>query len=280
MSYKTIVVSLNNVSRAGALNAAAVDLAVRNDAHLIGLYVIPAPRIYTAMSAHTAPVVLDEEKVFFEEREAGMREAFEKASANAGVSYEWRRVDSHSSDVSNSVIEHGMQADVIIASQSDEDGGDGLEADFCERIVMESGRPVLLLPTRGEFKTIGSHVIIGWNATREAARAIFEAMPILEKSSDARLIWVDPQNEGERAGNLPGAEMAATLARHGVKATAEAMPTGGLSVGNALLNRASDLGADMIVIGAYGHSRLREFVFGGATRTLLSDMTVPVLISH
>ena len=218
--------------------------------------------------------------MFFEEQEADSRSAFEKVSENAGISFEWRKVDAQSPDIATTVIEHGRQADIIVASQYNEDGNLGLDEDFCERVVLEAGRPVLLLPYRGEFKTIGENVIVGWNATREAARATFEAMPILEKSGSTRLIWVDPQNEAGKAGNLPGSEMATSLARHGIKAVAEAMPTGGLSVGNALLNRASDLGADLIVIGAYGHSRLREFVFGGATRTMLSDMTVPVLITH
>ena len=280
MSFKTILVALNDVSRAETLIPAAVQLADKDEAHLIGLYVIPAPRVYAAMSAHTAPVVLDEAKKFFEEREEKMRAAFEDASKRDGINYEWRKVEADTSNITDMVILHGMQADVIVASQFNDTAADGVEEDFCERIVMESGRPVLLVPCRGTFNTIGTNVIVGWNATREASRAIFDAMPILERSKSTRLIWVDPEADGAKSGNLPGAEMAVTLARHGIKATAEAMPTNGLGSGIALLNRAADLGADLIVMGAYGHSRLREFVFGGATRTLLSDMTVPVLMSH
>ena len=132
----------------------------------------------------------------------------------------------------------------------------------------------------GKFQDVGENIIVGWNGTREAARAVFDAMPLLEQSQATRLIWVDPQNNGGKAGNLPGSEMAVTLARHGIKSTAEAMPTDRLGQGDALLNRASDLGADLIAMGAYGHSRMREFVCGGATRTMLDHMTVPVLMSH
>ena len=143
-----------------------------------------------------------------------------------------------------------------MTSQFSETDSDGLEDDYCETIVMEAGRPVMLLPHQGSFYTIGENIIVGWNATREASRAIFDAMPLLEKSKETRLIWVDPHKQKDQAGDIPGAEMAASLARHGVKATAEAMPTSGsIGAGNALLNRASDLGADLIVMGAYGHSR-------------------------
>ena len=280
MPFKTILLSLNQVSRSDTLIDAAVSLASAHDAHLIGLYIIPAPRIYPAMSAHVTPVVLDEAKIFFEERASKCRETFDEAARKADVRAEWRKYESSSANIADGVIEHGLQADLIMVSQANDEGNDGIENDFCERVVMEVGRPVLMIPQIGSFDTIGSNIVIGWNSTREAARAVFDAMPMLEKSQAARLIWVDPLDSGGKAGNLPGSEMATTLARHGVNSTAEAMPTDGIGPGNALLNRASDIGADLIVMGAYGHSRMREFVFGGATRTILDHMTVPILMSH
>ncbi len=280
MAFKTILVSLNDVSRADVLVSMSLALAAKHKAHLVGLYVIPAVRIYPSMSAHVTPAVIDAVRVFFEEHAAATEKKFKAAADKSGTQVEWRNFDSSSVNIADGVIEHGRQADLIIASQLNEEANDGIEGDFCERVVMEAGRPVLLIPKIGDFETVGDNVLIGWNATREAARAVFDAMPLLEQSQAARLIWVDPQDEAERARNLPGAEMAATLARHGIKVTAEAMPTDNIGQGNALLNRASDLGADLIVMGAYGHSRMREFVFGGATRTMLNQMTVPVLMSH
>ena len=280
MSYKTILVSLNDIGRSDVLISSAVKLAAKHGAHLIGVYVIPAPRIYPAVSAHVQPVVLNEAKIFFEERADQSKSAFNEAARLAGVEAEWRRVESSSADIADGVIEHGLQSDLVIIAQRNDEGNDGIEGDFCERVVMETGRPVIVIPQSGDIKEIGEHVIVGWNASREATRAVFDAMPMLEASDETRLIWVDPQKEEHKARNLPGAEMAATLNRHGVKSTAEAMPTDGIDSGDALLNRASDLGADLIVMGAYGHTRLREFVFGGATRTMLDHMTVPVLMSH
>lgn len=280
MSYKTILVSLNDISRSNTVLALAAGMAAKHEAHLIGLYVIPAPRIYPAVSAHVTPIVLNETKIFFEEKADQSRKAFEKATSAAGVEAEWRRINSDSPYIADGVIEHGLQADVLLISQRNDQGNDGIEPEFCERVVMESGRPVIVVPQSGEFNEIGEHVVVGWNASREATRAVFDAMPMLEGSGETRLIWVDPQKQSEKSGNLPGAEMAATLTRHGVRSIAEAMPTDGIDSGDALLNRASDLGADLIVMGAYGHTRLREFVFGGATRTMLDQMTVPVLMSH
>jgi nucleotide-binding universal stress UspA family protein len=280
MSYKTIIVSLNDISRSETLLTLATGMAAKHEAHLIGLYVIPAPRIYPAVSAHVTPIVLNETKTFFEEKAEQSRNAFEKAASAAGVEAEWRRLNSDSPNIADGVIEHGLQADVLLISQRNDLGNDGIEPDFCERVVMESGRPVIVVPHNGKFNEIGEHVVVGWNASREATRAVFDAMPMLESSEETRLIWVDPQKQWEKSGNLPGAEMAATLTRHGVRSIAEAMPTDGIGSGDALLNRASDLGADLIVMGAYGHTRLREFVFGGATRTMLDQMTLPVLLSH
>jgi nucleotide-binding universal stress UspA family protein len=109
---------------------------------------------------------------------------------------------------------------------------------------------------------------------------MFDALPLLRLVKETRLVWVDPYKESEAAGSVPGAEEAAVLARHGIKAVAEPMMTDGYNAGEALLMRANDLGADLLVMGAYAHSRMREFVFGGATRHVLEHMTIPVLMSH
>lgn len=288
MPFKTILVSLNHASRKDALISASIALAAKHDAHLIGLYVVPKLRIDAAIVEAASLTAIDTVRVFFEERATATERAFNEAVSMAGVEAEWRKAEPSTFKLSDAVMEHGFQADLIIVSQKDEAANDGLEGDFCQRIIMGSGRPVLLIPLSGDFDHIGESVIVGWNATRESARAIFDALPLLEISHTTRLVWVDPQENERLAGDLPGSEMAATLARHGVNATAETVPTDDILegvalrswAGDVLLNRASDLGADLIVMGAYGHSRLREYILGGATRTLLHHMTVPVLMSH
>ena len=149
---------------------------------------------------------------------------------------------------------------------------------------MESGRPVLIIPRTGHFAPLGEGIVekavVGINGTRESARAMFEALPLLKRVKETRLVWVDPYRQSGEAGEVPGAEEAAVLSRHGLKAVAEPMMTDGRNAGEALLMRANDLGADLLVMGAYAHSRMREFVFGGATRHVLEHMTIPVLMSH
>jgi nucleotide-binding universal stress UspA family protein len=171
-------------------------------------------------------------------------------------------------EIAATVIEHARQADLVVVSQVDPDSDSGIDIDFAERIVMDSGRPVLVVPAFGTFKRCGPRALVGWNGRREAARAAFDAVPLLQACEAVQVTWLDPQNDMDVPGSLAGAELATTLARHGLKVTAEAMPTSGIGAGEALLSHASDLGADLLVMGAYGHSRTREYVFGGATRTI------------
>src|SRR5215471_6305021 len=143
-----------------------------------------------------------------------------------------------------------------------------------------SGRPILVVPYVGNFADLGRRVVIGWNASREAARAVNDAMPLLTSAETVTVLTIDPR-EGPRAhGELPGADISLHLARHGVKAEIERTVSADLPVGEVLLSRVADLGADLLVMGAYGHSRARELLLGGATRSLLRSMTLPVLMSH
>ena len=176
MPFKTILVSLNHASRKGALISASIALAAKHNAHLIGLYVVPKLRIHAAIAEAASLTAIDPVRVFFEERATATERAFNEAVSMAGIEAEWRKAESSTVNISDGVVEHGFQAGVIIVSQKDEAANDGLEGDFCERIVMESGRPVLLIPLSGDFDHIGESVIVGWNATRESARAIFDAL--------------------------------------------------------------------------------------------------------
>ncbi|MEP6334205.1 MAG: universal stress protein, partial [Anderseniella sp.] len=196
------------------------------------------------------------------------------------VRAEWRRADGETGLLADAVLKHAVHADLIVAGQVNAATSNTIEPDFVERMVLESGRPVLIIPNMGDFKTVGTNVIVGWNATREAMRAAFDAIPLMKEAKRVELLWANARDEPDVAGDLPGAELAAVLARHDIKVFARSISSTDLAPADALLNEAADNGADLIVIGAYGHSRLREFVFGGVTRTLLQSMTAPVLMSH
>lgn len=280
MSWRTILVSLNDTQRNTQTLQLAGRIAGAQDAHLIGMFVIPMMPIYPVPGGYVLPELIESHQAFFAERAEKVKSEFDEFLRRNDLRGEWRQVNSDSSIVANEVIAHGREADLLIISQVSPDNPDGIENDFCDHVIMDTGRPVLVVPYAGKFASVGERVVVGWNARREAARAAFDSLPLLKTASEVLLVWVNPQREEHAAGQLPGSELAASLARHGVKVTAEAMPAGDLDAGDALLNRVADANAGLLVVGAYGHSRLREFVFGGVTRNVLTHMTVPVLMSN
>ncbi len=280
MLVKTILVCLNAVERADQLIKLACDLAVRQEAHLIGLYVIPGVQYYSVPGdMHGAIDINKEQRNYYESHSEPVHNKFEAMVRKASIIGEWRCVQSENVQMANCAIDHCMRSDLVVVGQSPEEGFDGFEREFAERLIMESGRPVLIVPHTGTFSSIATHIIIGWNMSPEAARASADAIPLLQRAEQATIVTVnaDANAAGE---DLPGADLATMLSRHEVTVKTEAIMSTGRKTGEALLTKASDLGADLIVTGAYGHSRLREYIFGGVTRYLLKHMTVPVLMSH
>ncbi len=279
MAFKTILVSLNDVARSQAMIDAAAMLADLHGAHLIGYYVIPAITIYPEVGFAAASAVDDARQRYFKSNLEEVRERFESKLRQDGINGEWRAVESLYPAIAPSVLDNGRSTDLIMVSQVAGSPVSNIEDDVVERLVMESGRPVLVIPQDTDLRKVDS-AVVGFNASKEAARALFESIPLLQGASDVRVVWVDPYKERGLAGEIPGAEVTVALARHGVKATAESLTAGNMSAGQALLLHVNDLGAQLLVMGAYAHSRLREYVFGGATRYVLEHATVPVLMSH
>jgi nucleotide-binding universal stress UspA family protein len=207
-----------------------------------------------------------------------LHQAFEHAAQLRGLSGEWRAVaEGWEADPAL----HARYADLTILGQRDPDSdATGPIRPRPERVTLASGRPILVVPYAGRFETIGKCVLIAWNASREAARAVADAMPLLAAADRVTVLAVDPQSGPDGHGDLPGADIALHLARHEVKAQIERTVSADVPIGEVLLSRAADLGADLLVMGAYGHSRARELLLGGATRTILASMTIPVLMSH
>ena len=135
------------------------------------------------------------------------------------------------------------------------------------------------MPYADRFGDIGRNVVIAWKSGRESARAVFDALPILQAADKVHILEVKQQGEADGA-LAPDTTIAASLARHGIKPTIQTSVAAGISMGDDILSRLSDLGADLLVMGAYAHSRMRELVFGGVTRHIFRHMTVPTLFSH
>jgi len=207
---------------------------------------------------------------------AGMKlkTAFEAALAREGIMGEWRQVEGTTPEI---LALHGRYADLLVLGQDDPESD---SAGLLEAVVFDSGRPVLAIPFVGSFKTIGKRVLVGWNASREATRALHDALPLIAKAETTTVFLANPKRGLDGHGEEPGADIARHLARHGMKAEVAKAIADDVPDSALLLNHASDMGADLLVMGAYGHSRLREFILGGMTRSVLREMTVPVLLSH
>lgn len=283
MPYKTILVSLNSLEQQKSLLQVCGVLARQSDAHVIGLYVVPAGRVYNDYGM-TMPIVISDYYDYFDNRRESTQKAFEAFLKSEGLQGEWHVVQSDFPDITSSTVTEAKKSDLVVIGHTLSSSPMGEEKDVLVRLIMETGRPVLLVPSKGRIITYKSSLtekaIVGVNGSRESTRAMFDAIPLLKNCAEVRVVWVDPYKHREEAGEVPGSEEATLLARHGINAVAEAMMADGRDPGEALLMRAKDLGAGLVVLGAYGHSRLREYVFGGATRYVLQNIDVPVLMSH
>jgi len=281
MSYKDLLVVLDSEAASRGRMDLAAALAERFAAHLVGLYPLPVPEAPRHLGYYD-PALL--EPFFRELRERAQeaadkeREAFEHSANLRGLSVEWRVV---AEGLESDPALHARYVDLTILGQLDPDRGEAeLIRPRPEHVTLASGRPILVVPYAGHYETVGRRVLIGWNATREATRAVSDAMPLLIGADVVTVLTIDAREGPDGHGELPGADISLHLARHGVKATIERTVSAGLPAGDVLLSRAADLGADLLVIGAYGHSRMRELLLGGATRSILRSMTLPVLMSH
>ena len=285
MSYKTILVHLNDERRLPGLLRAAAGLAERQHAHLIGLSVVP-PVIHTVSEIDIAiPALIEAHRDAYKLQEARMKTAFEKATQDSAApgsfTAEWRSLDAyHLASASQMIMPLARAANLIIASQADPDWEGTVMLDFPDMLATDSGRPVLIIPNKSKATFTAKRILVAWNGRREATRAVFDAIPILKNAEEVKVMWIDPQDSNDTAGDLPAADLCAALARHGVKCEETASVSPKLSAGETLLFEATKFGWDMLVMGCYGHSRMREFILGGASRHVLSSMTVPVLMSH
>jgi nucleotide-binding universal stress UspA family protein len=208
----------------------------------------------------------------------GAQQLFRSRADVAGITTEWREREG---DVAEIASLHARYADLVIVGQMEPGLPAGHSARALpERLLLGVGRPILVVPYAGVFTTVGERVLVAWNASREATRAVNDALPLLQRASQVTVLAINPRGGVSGDGDVPGADLALHLSRHGVKAEASWVPAQDIEVAAMLLSWACDCQADLIVMGGYGHSRIRELVLGGATREMLQIMTVPTLMSH
>jgi nucleotide-binding universal stress UspA family protein len=276
MALNDILVHLDSTPQATARLAVAADLARRHQAHLTALFVVDvSPPVMGAADAGSGAVLaglIDTLRADALEAAAKVEAGFRETLRREGIAGEWRVSEGSTAEL---VSLHARYADLVVIGQADAEGAAVVAA-----TIFDSGRPVLVVPYAGSFAAVGERVLVGWNAGREATRAVHDALPLLEKAASVTVIAVNPRVGLGAHGEQPGADIARHLARHGVRVSVEHTLAPEIGAADILLNRASELSADLLVVGAYGHSRLREFLLGGVTRSLLQQMTVPVLLSH
>jgi nucleotide-binding universal stress UspA family protein len=283
MGYKDVLVAVDSAPSARARIGLAAGLAERFGAHLIGLhhsisFEAPHVRGYFEYFNRSLDALYQEFAEQMRTDEATVRGVFEEIASHHSLSAEWRQSIGYPS---HAAALHGRYVDLIVLGQPDPDYVHAaLFQPSPAEVALAVGRPMLVVPYAGKWTDIGRSVVIGWDASRQATRAVNDALPFLTAAQTVTVLTVDPRDGPLGHGDVPGADIALHLARHAVKATAQSTVSAGIDVGNELLCRVSDLGADLLVMGAYGHSRERELVFGGATRTVLATMTVPVLMAH
>lgn len=284
MPYRTIMLLLDASRQAYHRLAIAARLAVRHDALLIGMLAqpLPGPANASAGEAGCAADLAPQE-----ESAEVMRHAFEGETEALPIATQWRRCVGSPLAIAEG---EARLADLLVVGQQDpSEIRPDLPRGFVDAMILGSGRPVLVVPAHGWFSTVGSRVLVAWNGSREAARAVHDALPILRQAESVTLVscaeseTVGPavrQRENGRPSS-PARYPQAWLERQGVTAATVSLAyIDGSDVGERLLSLAADRNMDLIVAGAYGHSRAREQILGGVTRTLLRAMTVPVLFSH
>ena len=274
MSYKRLLVHVDNARSCAQRIACAAELTARFGGQLEGLHVIPSVRFSYmadgALSTQAVDAYLDAMRN--EAREAEHK--FEAGTGSAGVPCTYRSVEG---EIAECLSAAARYADLGIVGQHDDGDERSMPAGTVESVVLAAGTPLLVVPYIGAPAGVGRRVLVAWSGTRESARAVRDALPILTAAEAVDVLGVS-----NGAGSVQAAVDGACvyLDAHGVRATPHHASAGDVEVGDLLLSRVVDLGADLLVMGAYGHSRMRELILGGVTRTLLGEMTVPVLMSH
>lgn len=278
MPYKTVLVHVDESEHASERIKLAAAVAMAENAHLIGTATTGASRYIqrTRMLAELDPNFMIHLEFLRKRANRGLEE-FETIAQKLGIpSFEKRLVDD---EAGGGVCLQARYCDLIVIGQIDpQEVSPVVMPDFPQYVVLNSGRPVLIVPYVGQFENIGNRVLIAWDASMAATRTITNAIPLLMRAQIVQVVMFNAQ-QLQANGALSGSDIALYLARHNIKAQVLQQTTE-QDIGSALLSLATDLNADLLVMGGYGHSRFREILLGGVTRTVLETMTIPVLMSH
>ena len=271
---KHILLHLDDSDASANCMAVAFDLAQKHDAHLTGIYVLPDMTVpgYGEMPVPGDLIQrLEKQDLAIADQ---VKTGFEAAAGKAGQVAEWCCMKGYAPE---QIALQARYADLVIVAKSTAENYFSDRRTLPERLVFTSARPLLLIPDRDSDHSFGKHVVIAWNGRREAVRAVNDALPLLAQATRVNVLAV---NSSEAESAIVTADLCQYLSRHGVNAEGTEIIAKDADIGAVLLAQADELGAGLIVMGAYGHSRWRELILGGATQYILEQTTIPVLLSH
>jgi len=275
--FKDVIVNLSAGKSGKMVGDYAISVASRLEAHITGIAIAFVPNIQRAGTAYLSVEKIEALQRDNEAAAETIVEWFAAATASAGISAEKRILRANMSDAADQFGRIARRFDLAIVGQVEPDGSP-VQAMVCESTLFESGRPMIIVPYIQTAPLKLDRIMVCWDGSRPAARAIADAMPLLKRAGTIEVVSVT--SERGKQDEIEGADIGHHLARHGLKVEVTRITRGELDVEDVLLSHAADSDADFMVMGGYGHSRLREFVLGGVTRSMLRTMTVPTLMSH
>ena len=275
---REIVVFIDGHTQTPGILEFAGMLAQEHGARLISVFMQPEPTVTPAETfarGKGMQSTIEVHRAQLERIEAEHRAQFEDTVRHHGIQSEWRSLPYLSSEVGV----HAYYADLVVIARPESAGETAAPPGLAESLVLSSGRPIIVFPPRGTVSEV-RRILVAWSATRESIRAVADALPLLARAKAVEVLVVDHERNRAGHGQEPGADIARHLARHGAQVEVRRLSSGGKEVGRLLLSEAAAFRADLLVMGAYGHSHLREWMFGGVTRTVLYEADFPVLMSR
>ncbi len=281
MNIKTVLAYLPSEELAEPVLQGAVALAKAHGAHIVGLHLeasyYPA---YGEVAIAMPPDVIEQMRKPLRERSKKLEESFKARMADENISSEWRSGSTEYSSLPGRIVDEAVSADMVLCPQVEPESVDVTTLDLPERLILEGGRPVLVLRPETAVQIPPKRVLIAWNNSPQAARAVFDSLDLMKDAEAITVLTLAGDADEHRAAEEHAGKLAANLGRHGLHAKVDAVDIGNRSASEYLRSRLEADGADLMVMGCYGHSRFRELVFGGVTRDILGGIKTPTVMSH
>jgi nucleotide-binding universal stress UspA family protein len=286
MLFKNFLTFVDGSEASDRRLGTACALTGRHDGHLTAVAMTGHPSFHIGYQSVAASKVYFEEIGQAHDRARELSEQAEAAMVAEGRSGDVRWAADTTSGLAEIAAIHARYADLTLIGQPDGDEGEGdgstraIQDAVLKGVLFESGRAAVIVPHGWSGGAFGRRILISWDPVKEAARALAAALPFVAEAEAVTVAMVDPDADPRRYGDEPGADLAAALARHGAPVTVDRLSSTGTSTAEAILEHAKVTGSDLIVMGGYGHSQLRQSLLGGVTQTMTRDTTVPILMAH